>query len=55
MRHAATGAAAWSQLLLLAAHPFTRPSLAIFTDLLTGWVLTPGRRTVTRIITVIDP
>ncbi|MDP9023636.1 MAG: hypothetical protein M3N57_13255 [Actinomycetota bacterium] len=25
------------------------------TDLLTGWVLTPGRRTITRIIPVIDP
>ena len=34
---------------------FTAPSFAIFTDLLTGWVLTPGRRTITRMLTVADP
>jgi hypothetical protein len=34
---------------------FTRPSFRIFTDLMAGWVLTPGRRTITRIIGVIDP
>jgi len=34
---------------------FTRPSLAIFTTLMTAWVLTPGRRTVTRMIGVGDP
>ena len=55
MSRAAADAAAWTGILTLAARAFTRPSFAIFTDLLTGWVLTPGRRTVTRIITVIDP
>jgi hypothetical protein len=34
---------------------FTAPGFAVFTDLLTGWVLTPGRRTITRMITVADP
>src|SRR5690625_4763043 len=39
----------------MVAHVFTRPSFAIFTDLMTGGVLTPGRRTITRIVGVIDP
>jgi len=34
---------------------FTAPSFAIFTDLLTGWVLAPGRRTITAMIAVADP
>ncbi len=34
---------------------FTAPSLAIFTDLLTGWVCAPGRRTITAMIAVADP
>lgn len=34
---------------------FRAPSFAIFTDLLTGWVLSPGRRTVTAMITLADP
>lgn len=34
---------------------FTAPSFALFTDLLAGWVLTPGRRTVTRMLTTADP
>ena len=34
---------------------FTAPSFAIFTDLVTGWVRAPGRRTITRMITVADP
>ena len=31
------------------------PSFAIFTDLLSGWVLAPGRRTITAMIAVADP
>jgi hypothetical protein len=42
-------------LLGLTRTVFTAPSYAIFTDLLTGWVLTPGRRTITRMLTVGDP
>ncbi|MDN5861192.1 MAG: transposase, partial [Pseudonocardia sp.] len=34
---------------------FTAPGYALFTDLLAGWVLTPGRRTITRMLTVADP
>jgi hypothetical protein len=34
---------------------FRAPSFAIFTDLITGWVLAPGRRTVTAMITLADP
>ena len=34
---------------------FTAPGFAIFTDLIRGWVLAPGRRTITNMITVADP
>lgn len=34
---------------------FRAPSFAIFTDLLSGWILAPGRRTVTAMIAVADP
>ena len=42
-------------LLGLARAGFTAPSFAIFTDLLTGWVCAPGRRTITAMIVVADP
>lgn len=42
-------------LLALAQAVFSAPSYAIFTDLVHGWVLTPGRRTITGIVTVADP
>ena len=45
----------WTGLLEPARQVFGAPSFAIFTDLLTGWVLAPGRRTVTAMITVADP
>jgi hypothetical protein len=47
--------AAWTAIIAMAGCAFTRPGFAIFTDLITGWALTPGRRTITRIIGVIDP
>jgi len=34
---------------------FTAPGFAIFTDLITGWVCAPGRRTITNMIAVADP
>ncbi|MGH8906076.1 MAG: hypothetical protein ACRD0K_06100 [Egibacteraceae bacterium] len=37
--------AAWERLLALCAAVFTVPSLGIFTDLIAGWALRPGRRT----------
>jgi DDE superfamily endonuclease len=45
----------WTALLGLVRGGFTAPGFAIFTDLLTGWVLAPGRRTITAMITVADP
>jgi len=42
-------------LLDLARAGFTAPSFAIFTDLITGWVCAPGRRTITAMIRVADP
>ncbi|MDQ6783434.1 MAG: transposase [Actinomycetota bacterium] len=48
-------ATAWRDLIGAAPAVFTRPSLAIFMTLMNAWVLTPGRRTVTRMITVGDP
>ena len=46
---------AWAALLRQARGLFTAPSFAIFTDLLTGWVLAPGQRTITAMIAVADP
>jgi hypothetical protein len=34
---------------------FSAPSFAIFADLVRGWLLAPGRRTITGIISVADP
>lgn len=47
--------AVWAALVCSNAPVFTRPGFGIFTDLITGWVLAPGRRTITAIITVADP
>lgn len=46
---------AWTAILDLVRGSFTAPGFACFTDLLTGWVLSPGRRTITRMLTVGDP
>ena len=45
----------WTALLTAARPMFRAPSFALFTDLLTGWVLAPGRRTITAMIAVADP
>ena len=42
-------------LLGLSRTVFTTPGFAIFTDLITGWVCAPGRRTITAMIAVADP
>ena len=56
MSAAPTGAArAWTAITAMVAHAFTAPGFALFADLVDGWVLAPGRRTVTRIIEVVDP
>lgn len=45
----------WAAWLDQARTVFREPSFAIFTDLLTGWVCAPGRRTITTMIKVADP
>ena len=45
----------FSALLDLTRSVFAAPSFAIFTDLVTGWVCAPGRRTITNMIAVADP
>jgi DDE superfamily endonuclease len=34
---------------------FSAPSFAIFVELISGWVMTPGRRTITAIVSIADP
>lgn len=46
---------AWAAMLEPARQVFRAPSYAVFTDLLTGWLLAPGRRTITAMIAVADP
>ena len=43
------------RLLGLTRAGFTAPSFAIFTELMTGWICAPGRRTITNMIKVADP
>lgn len=45
----------WSAWLEQVRTLFRAPSFAIFTDLLTGWVCAPGRRTITAMIAIADP
>jgi hypothetical protein len=46
---------AWTALLESSSSLLRAPSFALFTDLLTGWVCAPGRRTITAMIAVADP
>jgi hypothetical protein len=45
----------FTALLELTRTVFSAPSFAIFSELMSGWVLAPGRRTITSIISVADP
>ena len=45
----------WTDLLEQARPLFGAPSFLLFTDLFTGWVCVPGRRTITAMIAVADP
>ena len=45
----------WTGLLEQARPLLGAPSFLLFTDLLTGWVCVPGRRTITAMIAVADP
>ena len=46
---------AWTALLTQTRPVFRAPSFAIFTEILTGWVLASGRRTITAMIPLADP
>ncbi len=45
----------WRAMIGLARGCFSSPSYAIFSTLLSGWVLAPGRRTITAMICAADP
>jgi hypothetical protein len=45
----------WTALLEGTRTVFRAPSFALFTELLTGWVCAPGRRTITAMIALADP
>ncbi len=45
----------WKHVIGDCAPCFTAPSFQLWQLLIHGWVLCPGRRTVTRIITIGDP
>lgn len=45
----------WNSLLMTFASVFTAPSASLFQQLVTAWVLCPGRHTVTRMIGMIEP
>ena len=47
--------AVWDALLASCACVFTQPSLALFKELASAWVLCPGRRTLTRMIRMMLP
>jgi hypothetical protein len=50
-----TPAAAWRAVLGCAGGVFTAPSRALFADLVEAWVCCASRRTITGMLTVIDP
>ncbi|MGH9071676.1 MAG: IS701 family transposase [Acidimicrobiales bacterium] len=45
----------WRALLMGVASAFTSPSFTLFLELTSAWVCTTGRRTITGMITVMDP
>ena len=47
------GLAAWTELLGCFALSFTQPSLVLFREVIAGWVMCPGRRTVTAMLRVL--
>ena len=49
------GGEAWRELFEWMAPAFTAPSFALFTQLITAWVLLPGRHTITRMWRVMEP
>lgn len=47
--------AMWDACTRACAPAFTQPSMPIFQELMSAWVLCPGRHTVTRMIRMLDP
>jgi hypothetical protein len=47
--------ARWNELVSLARRCFTAPGFSVFDTVLSGWVLAPGRRTVTQMVAAADP
>ena len=45
----------WQALLAVTAAVFTRPSFELFGQIATGWILCPGRRTITGMLPSADP
>lgn len=45
----------WEALVASTSGCFSRPGFALFSTLMAGWVLAPGRRTITAIVSVADP
>lgn len=45
----------WERLVASTSGCFSRPGFALFATLMAGWVLAPGRRTITAIVSVADP
>ena len=49
------GGEAWQEIFERMAPAFTAPSFTLFTQLITAWVLLPGRHTITRMWRVMEP
>jgi len=50
-----TDAAAWDMFLTICSGVFTQPSFALFREIISAWVLCPGRKTVTAMIQMLGP
>ena len=55
MAKASTKLGTWQALLATARGAFSAPSFVVFETLMAGWVLAPGRRTITAMICTGDP
>lgn len=45
----------WDVFIAGCAPVFTQPSFALFEELISAWIICPGRHTVTRMIRMLDP
>ncbi len=49
------GGGAWQEIFAWMAPAFTAPSFGLFTQLMSAWILLPGRHTITRMWRVMEP